>query len=478
MRNTTDTLARQRVCSLLDDQSFMEIGSLVAARSTDFNLGQIDTPTDGVITGYGLIDGNLVYVYCQDATILHGTIGEMHSKKIAALYDMAMKMGAPIIGMIDCAGIRLQESVDALHGLGEIYTKQALASGVIPQICAVFGRCGGGLSVLPALSDFVFLEEKESQLFVNSPNAIKGNHREKCNTASAQYQSEFSGIVDGTGTAAEIISQIRDLIPILPGNYNEGGCQDECLDDLNRVCENLADMREDTRLVLSAISDNNLFFEVKQDYAKDMVAGLIKLNGITIGAVANRTAVYDEDGKKCEQFLPELSAKGCSKAAEFIKFCDAFDIPVLTLTNVAGFRATHCSEKRLARAMSQLTATLVTANIPKVNILIGEAYGSAYTMMNSKAVGADLVYAWEDSKVGMMDPQQAAQIMFENGDAKQIKEQAAEYEKLQSSVLSAAKRGYVDLIIQPQDTRKYAIAAFEMLYTKQMEGPIKKHGAK
>lgn len=477
MSNSTETLARQRICSLLDEKSFMEIGSLVTARSTDFNLGQAETPSDGVITGYGLIDGNLVYVYSQDAAVLHGTIGEMHSRKIAAVYDMALKMGAPVIGLIDCAGIRLQESVDALQGLGELYAKQTMASGVIPQICAVFGNCGGGLSVVTALNDFTYVET-EGKVFVNSPNAIPGNTKEKCDTSSAEYQSNHSGFVDGVGTTEEIIAEIRELVCLLPGNNEQGGCEDDCTDDLNRICEGLAGMKGDTGLLLRQISDDYLFVETKKDYARDMVTGFIKLNGMTIGAVANRTELYDEEGNVTETFDAALTARGCNKAAEFVSFCDAFDIPVLTLTNTEGFAASMCSEKGLARAMARMTQAFASATVPKVNILIGNAYGSAYVIMNSKAIGADLVYAWDSAKVGMMDAKLAAQIMYEKEGAAVIEEKAREYDELQSSVLSAARRGYVDLIIAPEDTRKYAVAAFEMLYTKSVEGPMKKHGAK
>ena len=477
MSNSTNS-ARQRIAGLLDEKSFMEIGALVTARSTDFDLSQSETPSDGVITGYGLIDGNLVYVYSQDASVLNGTIGEMHSKKIAAIYDMAMKMGAPVIGMIDCAGMRLQESVDALNGFGEIYAKQVQASGVIPQISAIFGACGGGLSVVPALSDFAFAEKENGRMFVNSPNAIEGNHVGKCDTASAEYQGSNNGCIDGIGTTEEILSAIRELVCVLPGNNSECGREDECTDDLNRVCENLAGCKEDARLVLTHISDSNLFIETKKDFAKNMVTGFIKLNGMTIGAVANTAAVFDENGEKAESFESALTARGCNKAAEFIKFCDAFDIPVLSLTNVEGFAATECSEKSLAKAMARMTAAFAGATVPKVNVIIGNAYGSAYVMMNSKSIGADLVYAWDGSKIGMMDAKQAAKIMYDGESADVISEKAKAYEELQSSVQTAARRGQVDLIIAAEDTRKYAVAAFEMLYTKGSGEPVRKHTAK
>lgn len=477
MSNTTNS-ARQRIAGLLDEKSFMEIGALVTARNTDFDLSQSQTPSDGVITGYGLIDGNLVYVYSQDVSVLNGTIGEMHSRKIAAVYDMAMKMGAPVIGLIDCAGIRLQESVDALNGFGELYAKQVMASGVVPQISAVFGNCGGGLSVVLALSDFAFVEQEKGRMFVNTPNAIEGNNISKCDTASAKYQSDNNGCIDGIGTEEEILADIRELVCLLPGNNAEGGREEECADDLNRACENLENGKEDARFVLRNIADDNLFFETKADYAKNMVTGFIRLNGTTIGAVANSSTVLDENGEAAETFGKGLTARGCNKAAEFIQFCDAFDIPVLSLTSVEGFRASECSEKNLAKAMARMTAAFAGASVPKVNIITGNAYGTAYVMMNSKSIGADLVYAWEGSRIGMMDAGLAAKIMYEDKGADVIAQKAKEYEELQSSVLTSARRGYVDLIISPADTRKYAVAAFEMLYTKGIGEPVKKHAAK
>lgn len=478
MSNSNDNSAMQRIAKLVDENSFMEIGSLVTARSTDFNLAQTDTPSDGVITGHGLIDGNLVFVYSQDASVLGGTVGEMHAKKIAGIYDMAIKMGAPVIGLIDCAGIRLQESVDALEAFGAIYSKQAAASGMIPQISAVFGTCGGGLAVVPALSDFTYAQADQAKMFINSPNAIDGNRIDKCDTSAAAFQSAETGTIDGIGTEDEILARIRQLVCILPANNAEGGCAEECIDDLNRACQHLDTMKGNPRFVLSEISDQHVFIEVKADYAKEMTCGFIKLNGMTVGAVANCTEIYDAEGKKTEEFDAALSARGCNKAAEFVTFCDAFDIPVITFTNAKGFRATMCSEKNLAKAVGRLTSAFANATVPKVNLIMDKAYGSAYTVMNSKSLGADLVYAWPDAKTGMMDAKLAAKIMYANESGSVIEEKAAEYEALQGSVKAAAARGYVDRIIDYPDTRKYLIAAVEMLYTKRVDQPNKKHGTK
>lgn len=473
----TENAAGRRIIDLLDAGSFVEIGGAVTARTTDFNMQEKETPADGVITGYGVIDGNLTYVYSQDASVLNGAMGEMHAKKIANIYNMAMKMGAPVIGLIDCAGLRLQEATDALEAFGSLYMKQSMASGVIPQITAIFGTCGGGMSLVPALTDFTFMESSKAKLFVNSPNAILGNDISKNNTSSAEFQSEKAGLVDVLGTEAEIIESIRELVGILPVNNEEDSSYGECLDDLNRICSGIENAVEDTSIVLSELSDEQFFFETKAGFAKDMVTGFIRLNGMTVGAVANRVKVYNEDAEAVAEFDGSLSADGAYKAAEFVDFCDAFNIPVLTLTNVNGFTASEYDEKHLAKAAARLTYAFANATVPKVNVIIGKAYGSAYVTMNSKSVGADVVFAWPDAEVGMMDAALAAKIMYAGADAGMLKEKADEYRQLQSSPLSAARRGYVDTLIEPSDTRKHVIGAFEMLFTKREERPMKKHGA-
>ena len=475
-KTTSQNLASTRIAALLDEGSFVEIGGAITARTTDFNMQQKETPADGVITGYGVIDGNLVYVYSQDASVLKGAIGEMHAKKIANIYDMAMKMGAPVIGLVDCAGLRLQEATDALNGFGSLYYKQAMASGVIPQITAVFGKCGGGLAVASAMTDFTFMESNQGKLFLNAPNAIEGNEVSKCDTASATFQSEEAGMVDMAASEGEVLAEIRALVCMLPANNEDDASYDECLDDLNRACEGIENAMEDTALVAAMVSDDNLFFETKRAYAKDMVTGFIRLNGMTVGVVANRSKVYDEEGNVAETFDGTLSVKGAKKATDFVEFCDAFSIPVVTFTNVTGFKACKCAEKSLAREAAKLTYAFANATVPKVNVVIGKAYGSAYVSMNSKSIGADMVYAWPTAEIGMMDATLAAKIMYADSDAATINEKATEYKELQSSPMAAARRGYVDTIIAPADTRKYLIGAFEMLFTKREERPSKKHG--
>lgn len=474
---STTSKASQRIAALLDDNSFVEIGGLVTARATDFNLKPNETPSDGCITGYGVINGNLVYVYSQDASVLNGTIGEMHAKKITNLYDLAMKTGAPVIGLIESAGLRLQEATDALAAFGEIYLKQTMASGVIPQITAVFGTCGGGLGLFPTMTDFTFMEEKNAKLFVNAPNALDGNVITKFDSSSAKFQAEESGIVDVVADEATILEKVRELVSFLPANNeDDASFLEDCTDDLNRVNPEIAGCVGDTSVALSILADDNNFFEVKAGYAKNMVTGFLRLDGVTVGAVANRSEICDEEGKVAEKLDAVLTAEGCEKAAEFVNFCDAFGIPVLTLTNVKGYEATLASEKAIAKAAAKLTYAFANATVPKVNVVIGKALGTAYVVMNSKAIGADITMAWPDAQIGAMDGKLAAKIMYDGQGADVINEKAAEYEALTLNVTSAAKRGYVDQIVNAADTRKYVIGAFEMLFTKSEDRPAKKHG--
>ena len=474
---STTSKASQRIAALLDDNSFVEIGGLVTARATDFNLKPNETPSDGCITGYGVINGNLVYVYSQDASVLNGTIGEMHAKKITNLYDLAMKTGAPVIGLIESAGLRLQEATDALAAFGEIYLKQTMASGVIPQITAVFGTCGGGLGLFPTMTDFTFMEEKNAKLFVNAPNALDGNVITKCDSSSAKFQAEESGIVDVVADEATILEKVRELVSFLPANNeDDASFLEDCTDDLNRVNPEIAGCVGDTSVALSILADDNNFFEVKSGYAKNMVTGFLRLDGVTVGAVANRSEICDEEGKVAEKLDAVLTAEGCEKAAEFVNFCDAFGIPVLTLTNVKGYEATLASEKAIAKAAAKLTYAFANATVPKVNVVIGKALGTAYVVMNSKAIGADITMAWPDAQIGAMDGKLAAKIMYDGQGADVINEKAAEYEALTLNVTSAAKRGYVDQIVNAADTRKYVIGAFEMLFTTSGDRPAKTHG--
>ncbi len=472
--------ARERIENLLDDNSFVEIGAGISARNTDFNMTSKETPSDGVITGYGVVNDSIVYVYSQDINVLNGSVGEMHAKKISKIYDLALKTGAPVVGMIDCSGLRLQEATDALNAFGEIYLKQVQASGIIPQITAVFGTCGGGAALIPAMADFTLMSEKTAKVFVNSPNALENNDISKCDTSAAAYQAK-AGLCDIVASDdAEVITNIRELLSFLPDN-NTVDNDSDCTDDLNRENGALASMKN-AAAVLTDIADDHRFLELKAESGKEMVIGFLKLDGMTVGAVANTRAVTNKDGEE-EDVDNVLSTAGARKAADFVKFCDAFEIPVLTLVDVKGFKASKHEENTIARACAALTAAFAGANVAKVTVVTGEAYGSAYLAMNSKHIGSDMVFAYPDAKIGMMNAQSAVKIMYAdeiaasgNG-AAVVAEKAAEYDALQTSPYAAARHGYVDDIIEPAATRKRVIAAFEMLADKdEYRGLSKKHG--
>ena len=457
----TQTAASMRINSMLDANSFVEIGGMVTARSTDFNLSAKAAPNDGVITGYGTVEGSLVYVYSQDVSVLGGTIGEMHAKKIVNLYTLARRTGAPVIGILDSNGVRLEESTDALFALGQIYRTMVLASGVIPQITAVFGSCGGGLSFIPALSDFAFMTDS-AKLFVNVPDAVIGESVDTLSNQSAEYQAESNNVAV-IGTEEEVYAKVRQLISLLPVNNADEGDIVPCNDDPNRSVAGIETLTGNAADVLAQIADGGIFFETGKTAGHNMVTGFLRLNGLTVGAVANRG---DKD---------TLCPMDAGKAAKFINFCDAFNIPVLTLVNVQGLARKERAERMLPKAAARLTYAYANATVPKVTLVTGKAYGSAYVVMGSKAL-ADYVYAWPNAEIGAMDSKLAGKVLAADGDAAAQRKAAADYQALQSNVASAAARGYVDTVIDAADTRKYLIGAFEMLYTKRESRPDKKHG--
>ena len=439
------TTAYGRINSLLDAGSFVEIGTHVAAKYSA--AGEVNG--DGVVTGYGTIDGALVYVYAQDPSYLGGSIGEMHARKISRLYDLALKMKAPVIAIVDCAGVRLNEGNDSLFSFGRMFAHQAKASGIIPQITAVFGTCGGGMAVAAAMSDFVFMEN-DGKLFLNSPNAVEGNFEGKCDTAAAKFQSEKTGVADFTGSADEIYAGIRELVAMIPHSNVDDFSFFECSDDLNRAVAGIDSLKCKVEMI-QQIADNGKYFEVKAANSICITTGFIKLNGNTVGVVANNS--------------PEkvICFGGCRKAIHFVNFCDAFNIPLLTLVDIDGFKRNENNEKMLSRGLAKLTYTFANASVPKVTVVVGDAYGTAGVVMNSKAVGADIVYAWTGAKMGLMDKT----LLDGISDAVDKDVNAAEYN---------ARRGYVDDIINPAETRQRVAAAFEMLYSKDVELLPKKHG--
>ena len=450
------TKAKARIAALADEGSFVELGARVKARSTDF-AASCDAEGDGVVTGYATVAGKLVYIYSQEPSVYGGSLGEMHAEKIAKLYDLAMKMGAPVIALVDCSGVRLEESTDAMNGFGKLFLSQAKASGLVPQITAVYGRCGGGMAISAGLSDFVFMEAKNAQLFVNAANTLDGNYVEKCDTAKAEYQAKNSGIVDCIGSEDEIAAGIRALVSILPSNNEEAAVEDG-QDDLNRMTAELEGVT-DAKAIISSVADSYVFVETKKEYAKDIVTGFIRLDGVTTGVLANAEE--------------KLSPEGLKKAASFVNFCDAFEIPVVSFTSADGFTATVAAEKDLAKAASDLVYAFANATVPKISVITGDTYASAYTIMNSKAIGADIVYAVEDARIGIMEASSAAKIIG----GEDLSEVAGKFDEKQTA-LAAAGRGYVDELISMSTLRKNILIALEMLFNKRGDEPFKKHGSR
>ena len=433
-----------RIQQILDPGSFIEIGSMVSARGKE---AEPENTGDGVVTGYGTIDGAPVYVYAQDAAFLGGSLGEMHAKKISKIYDMAITMKAPVIALLDCAGVRLNEANDALFSFGRLFAHQAKASGIVPQITAIFGTCGGGMAVSAAMADFVFMEKDSGKLFLHSPNAVVGNYEEKCDTASAAYQASKTGICDFAGTAEEVCAGVRELISLLPHSNVDDFSGIACDDDLNRAVAGIENL-EDKSEMIAQLADNGKFVELKKDFGKGVITGFMKLNGSTIGVIANASKL--------------LCRSCCVKIERFVRFCDAFNLPVLTLVDVQGFKRNENNEKMLPRELGRLTAAYAGISAPTVTVITGDAYGTAGTVMNSKAIGADLVYAWPNANLGIMEKSLLEGIT----DAVDADVNSAVYN---------ARRGYIDGIIDPAETRQRLAAAFEMLYTKDAELLPRKH---
>ncbi len=468
--------ARVRVNKLLDEASFVEVGAFVKPRSTNFNLVSKDAPADGVVTGYGTINGRLVYVYSQDETVLGGALGEMHAKKISTIYDMALKMGAPVIALLDSAGVRLQESTDALEGFGDIFFKQSTASGVIPQISAVLGTCGGGATLLPSLSDITLMSSANGKLFVNSPNALAGADEDAGELTSAAFHAETTGIVDIVcDTDDDCLAAIRNLIDLLPSNNQEEAPMVEPHDDINRISESLDQVIGeglDGRALISEIADDKTIVELRAGYATDVVTAIAHLGGFSVGMIANQTT--SGDGR--------LTAAGMEKIADFVNLLDSFDIPVINFVDTTGFAATLAEEKAgLSKTAAKMTSAFANATTAKVAVIVNRAYGTAYVASNSKHIGADFVYAWPTAKILTMDAASAVKIMYTDEiaagtlDAAGIAEKTAQYEAEQGDPFTAASRGYIDDIIEPAATRKRLVAVLEMLYSKYVTQPAKKH---
>ncbi len=476
--------ARERLDLLLDEGSFVEVDTFVSHRSTNFDMKDNKQLGDGVVTGYGTVNDRLVFVYAQDFTVLGGSLGEMHASKICKVQEMAMKMGAPIIGINDSGGARIQEGVDALAGYGNIFYNNTLASGLIPQISVIMGPSAGGAVYSPAITDFIFMVDKTSMMFITGPQVIKsvtGEEVSQEELGGARTHNEISGVADFIdGSEEDTINRIKELISYLPSNNLEGPPTYEVDDSLNRVDDVLNEMLPmnpnkpyDIKDVIKVLGDNGEFFEIQEYFAKNIVVGFIRMNGKTIGVVANQ---------------PKFSA-GCldinasDKAGRFVRMCDSFNIPLLTLVDVPGFLpGTDQEYGGIIRHGAKLLYAYSEAVVPKVTVILRKAYGGAYIAMCSKHLKADFVLAWPNAEIAVMGPEGAANIIFKN-DIKNSEdpistrqEKIEEYRNTVANPYIAAERGYVDDVIVPSTTRPRLISLFNMLETKRESRPSKKHG--
>jgi len=476
--------ARERLEKLFDSGSFVEIDAFVETRAIDFDMQKKKIPGDGVVTGYGNIDGRLVFVSSQDFTVIGGSLGEAHARKITKVMDMAMKMGAPFISINDSGGARIEEGIDALSGYGEIFFRNTLASGVIPQISVIMGPCAGGAVYSPAITDFIFMVDKTSYMFITGPQVIKSVTGEDVTFESlggSEVHNEKSGVAHFRyATEDECLKEIRRLISFLPDNNLTDPPVITVNDDLNRIEESLLDLIPDNsnkpydiKDIILKVLDNGDFMEVQKYFAQNIVVGFGRLNGKTVGIIANQPNVM----------AGVLDVNSADKAARFIRFCDSFNIPLVTFTDTAGYLpGTEQEYSGVIRHGAKLLYAFSEATVPKINVIVRKAYGGAYIAMNSKHLGADIVFAWPSAEIAVMGPEGAANIIFRKEiaaaeDAIAAREQKIEeYRSKFSNPYIAAARGYVDDVIDPATTRGRLINALEMLASKRENRPAKKHG--
>jgi propionyl-CoA carboxylase beta chain len=469
--------ARERIHLLFDPGSFQELDQLVVHRSNDFGMDKQRIPGDGVVTGYGTVQGRLVYAFAQDFTVFGGSLSETHAAKVVKIMDLAMKNGAPIVGLNDSGGARIQEGVVSLGGYADIFLRNTLASGVIPQISAIMGPCAGGAVYSPAITDFILMVKKTSYMFVTGPDVIKTvTHEEvtKEKLGGAETHNQVSGVAHFAADSDEdCIALIRELLSFMPSNNMEEPPRAANGDDVNRVDAGLdsfvpenPNQPYEMRELIKTIADEGHFLEVHQHYARNIVVGFIRLNGYSVGVVANQPAflagVLDIDASR--------------KGARFVRFCDAFNIPLLVLEDVPGFLPGTSQEYGgIIIHGAKLLYALAEATVPKVTVITRKAYGGAYCVMNSKHIRADMNFAYPTAEIAVMGAEGAVNILYRGapGDREQ---KIAEYKEKFANPYIAAERGYIDEIIEPRFTRRKLITTFAMLRNKRDRNPPKKHG--
>jgi len=476
--------ARERLAALLDEGSFVEVDAFVETRSIDFDMQKKKIPGDGVVTGYGTIDGRLVFVAAQDFTVIGGSLGEMHAKKITKVMDMAMKMGAPFISINDSGGARIEEGIDALGGFGDIFLRNTLASGVIPQISVIMGPCAGGAVYSPAITDFIFMVDKTSHMFITGPSVIKAVTGEDVTfdeLGGAKAHNSISGVAHFECPDEDsCFEQIRKLLSYLPDNNLSDPELIISEDDFNRLEPDLnsiipddANKPYDMLEIIRKVVDDGDFFEIQAGFARNIIIGFARFGGKTAGIVANQPKVN----------AGVLDVDASDKAARFVRFCDAFNIPLVTFTDVPGYLPGVKQEHSgIIRHGAKLLYAFSEATVPKVNVIVRKAYGGAYIAMNSKHLGCDMVFAWPTAEIAVMGPEGAANIIFRKEIAQAAdpvefrKQKIEEYRDKLANPYIAAARGYVDDVIEPATTRQRIISALDMLAGKRETRPSKKHG--
>ncbi len=476
--------ARERIDLLFDKESFVEVDAFIESRCFDFGMQKKKHPGDGVVTGYGTVNGRKVFVASQDFTVIGGSLGEMHAKKITKVMDMALKMGAPFIAINDSGGARIEEGLDALSGYGDIFYRNTLASGVIPQISVIMGPCAGGAVYSPAITDFIFMVEKTSQMFITGPQVIKSVTGEDVsveNLGGADVHTAISGVAHFKASSEEeCIEDIKRLLSFIPDNnvsdtmyYGVSDATDRLAESLNKIIPEESNKPYDMFDVIGEIVDDGDFFEIQSYFAQNIIIGFARINGKSVGIVANQPKVM----------AGSLDMNAADKAARFVRFCDAFNIPVVSFTDVPAFLPGVAQEHNgIIRHGAKLLYAFSEATVPKINVILRKAYGGAYIAMNSKTIGADMVFAWPSAEIAVMGPDGAANIIFKKditaseNPAETRQEKIAEYRDKFSNPYVAASRGYIDDVIEPSETRTKIITALEMLDTKRENRPSKKHG--